>query len=72
MNRRNFVHAVGCVSASFAFSERLFARGARWRTFELTTRVEVLKTSGITHVWLPTALIRDTPYQKTLANNFQV
>jgi transglutaminase-like putative cysteine protease len=73
MNRRNFLHAVGCVSASFAFSksERLFAQSARWRTFELTTRVEVLKTSGTTHVWLPAALITDTPYQKTLANTFK-
>ena len=73
MNRRNFVHAVGCVSASFAFSksERLFAQRLGWRTFELTTRVEVLKTSGTTHVWLPAALISDTPYQKTLANTFK-
>jgi len=45
MNRRNFVHAVGGVSGSFAFSksERLFAQNAGWRTFELTTRGEVLK-----------------------------
>jgi hypothetical protein len=43
----------------------------RWRTFELTTRVEVLKTSGTTHVWLPTALISNTPYQKTLTNTFK-
>jgi transglutaminase-like putative cysteine protease len=42
-----------------------------WRTFEVTTRVEVLKPSGPTLVWLPAALIRDTPYQKTLANTFQ-
>ena len=73
MNRRNFVHAVGCVSASFTLSksERLFAQSVGWRTFELTTRVEVLKTSGTTHVWLPAALISDTPYQKTLANTFK-
>jgi len=72
MNRRNFVHAVGCVSARFAFSksERLFAQSAGWRAFEVTTRVEVLKPSGTTRVWLPAALISGTPYQKTLANTF--
>ena len=38
--------------------------------FEVTTRVEVLKPSGTTRVWLPAALIGETPYQKTLANRF--
>jgi len=38
--------------------------------FEVTTRVELLKPSGVTHIWLPAALIRDTPYQKTLSNRF--
>ena len=47
------------------------APSAGWRTFEVTTRVEVLKTSGVTRVWLPAALARRTPYQKTLANTFQ-
>jgi transglutaminase-like putative cysteine protease len=41
-----------------------------WRTFEVTTRVEVLKTSGATRVWLPAALIGQTPFQKTLSNKF--
>ena len=41
-----------------------------WRTFEVTTRVEVLKPIGPTHIWLPAALIRDTPFQKTLSNEF--
>src|SRR5262249_30867176 len=35
-----------------------------------TTRVEVLQPSGVTHIWLPAALIRDTPYQRTLSNKF--
>ena len=73
MKRRDFLRAAGFVSASFASSkpERLFAGSVGWRTFEVTTRVEVLKPSGTTRVWLPAALIGDTPYQKTLANTFQ-
>jgi transglutaminase-like putative cysteine protease len=73
MNRRDFLRAAGFVSASFVSSkpERLVAGSVSWRTFEVTTRVEVLKPSGITHVWVPAALIGDTPYQKTLANTFQ-
>ena len=38
--------------------------------FDVTTRVEVLKYSGTTRVWVPAALIRPTAFQKTLANTF--
>jgi transglutaminase-like putative cysteine protease len=41
-----------------------------WRTYEVITRVEVLKPSGTTRIWLPAALIGQTPFQKTLANTF--
>jgi transglutaminase-like putative cysteine protease len=43
---------------------------AGWRTFEVITRVEVLKPSGPTRVWLPAALLGETPFQRTLANDF--
>jgi len=75
MNRRDFLRSAGVVSASFALprARRLFAQGipsGRWRSFEVTTRVEVLKPSGATLVWLPAPLIRETPYQKTLSSRF--
>ena len=68
MNRRAFLHTAGSLSAGFAFSKRGFAEGAVWRTFEVKTRVEVRKPSGPTRVWLPAALLTETPYQRTLAN----
>lgn len=73
MKRRDFLRAIGCAPASFALSipKGLSARNAAWRTFEVTTRVEVLKPSGTTRVWVPAALIQDAPFQKTLANTFQ-
>jgi transglutaminase-like putative cysteine protease len=75
MNRRDFLRSAGVVSASLAFSraENLFAEApvsAPWRNFEVTTRVEVLKPSGVTRIWLPTALLSRTPFQKTLSNRF--
>src|SRR5580704_9864988 len=75
MNRRYFLRSAGAVSACFAFSKRapLFAEDApssSWRTFEVTTRVEVLKPSGTTRIWVPAALIMQTPFQKTLSNVF--
>jgi len=75
MNRRTFLKSAGVVSAGLALpsTRRLFAVSeapAGWRAFEVTTRVEVLRYSGTSLVWLPTALLRDTPYQRTTSNDF--
>lgn len=75
MKRRDFLKSAGVVSAGLAFpkAERLFAEGASseaWRTFEVTTRVEVLQPFGVTRIWVPAALMTQTPFQKTLANSF--
>ena len=74
MNRRAFLRSTSAVCAGLAFTKStpLFADASSpgWRTFEVVTRVEVLKPNGVTHIWLPAALIRETPYQKTLSNRF--
>ncbi len=75
MNRRNFLQSGGIVSVSLAFAKagRSLSQvtpADRWRTFQVTTRVEVLKPSGTTRIWVPAALISETPFQKTLANTF--
>ena len=66
MKRRRFLGGL-----VFATAERLAARNAGWRTFEVTTQVEVLNPSGTTRVWLPAALQSNTPYQRTLANTIR-
>jgi transglutaminase-like putative cysteine protease len=76
MDRRSFLKTAGAVSATFALPKtaRLFALdqpSSGWRTFEATTRVEVLKPVGTTYVWLPAAILRETPFQKTLGNEFK-
>jgi transglutaminase-like putative cysteine protease len=75
VNRRDFLRSAGVGSASLAFpiTERLLAQNASsggWRTFEVKTRAEILQSAGATRVWLPAALIRETPFQKTLSNVF--
>jgi transglutaminase-like putative cysteine protease len=75
MNRREFLRSAGIVSAGLAFSDatQMFALDAEphgWRTFEVTTRIEVLHPSGLTRIWLPAALIGYTPFQRTLSNEF--
>ena len=76
MDRREFL-----ISGSGASIATLFPKTASsfaplgvssgWRSFEVVTRIEVLKPSGPTRVWVPTALIAETPYQKKSANSFQ-
>jgi transglutaminase-like putative cysteine protease len=74
MDRRTFLQSTGAVCAGMALTKSipLFAdstqTGNGWRTFEVTTRVEVLKPNGVTHIWLPATLVRDTPFQRTHAN----
>lgn len=36
----------------------------------MTTTVSVLRPSGTTRVWLPAALVTETPYQRTLSNDY--
>jgi transglutaminase-like putative cysteine protease len=75
MNRRDFLRSTGMVSASLVFAKagRVFAADTtvdHWRTFEVTTRAEVLKTSGATRTWLPVPLISQSSFQKTLSTTF--
>jgi len=76
MKRREFLAYTSgaALSASLFRADYAVARNPApdgWRTFEVTTSVEVLKPSGTTRVWLPAALLGTTPFQRTLANEFQ-
>lgn len=75
MNRRRFIQSTSLAFAGILVSKTDLLGGQQavseaWRSFEVTTRVEVLKPAGETRVWLPTALIQDTPFQRTSANRF--
>jgi transglutaminase-like putative cysteine protease len=76
MDRRHFLRLSGIASASIMYptlAPPAFAQstGDPWRTFEVTTQVEVLKPAGVTRVWIPTPLTQDTPFHKTLSNDFK-
>ena len=80
MNRRMFlkVSAAAAVAASQlpgpasmarAQQKEFTPRPGTWRTFELTTRVEVLQPSGVARVWLPApSVVAD--YQQSIENNW--
>jgi hypothetical protein len=38
------------------------ANEAKWRSFEVTTKIEVVDTAGVTRAWIPVPLMVDTDY----------
>jgi len=75
MRRRNFLCLMGTTAGALASARARAASASRraprdegWRTFEVTTRVDVLKPAGNTVVWLPLPLADDTPWQRSLGN----
>ena len=73
MKRRDFLYRTGMTAAGFALGgqARPLAQpeSSRWRTFEITTRVQVLQARGATRVWLPTPLA-SAPYQHTMGDTY--
>ncbi|MDB5810685.1 MAG: conserved hypothetical secreted protein, partial [Betaproteobacteria bacterium] len=79
MNRRDFIKttslllpAAAAASVLPQFSMSAFAAAAKWRVFEVVTKVEVLKPEGATRVWLPLPLVADTDYQKNLGSTWSI
>jgi transglutaminase-like putative cysteine protease len=74
MQRRDFLQSVGAITAAtlapgLARAQHLpfDPQPGTWRTFEVTTRVEVLKPAGVTRVWLPAPSVNDAG-QKVIDN----
>jgi transglutaminase-like putative cysteine protease len=69
MERRAFLKSSAAIAAAALPYQGVFAQNG-WRTYEVTTRVEILKPQGITRVWLPLPLIEDTPWQRSHGNQW--
>jgi transglutaminase-like putative cysteine protease len=76
MNRRTFLRGAaslpvaagasrvaGFVTPALAQQKEFTPRPGTWRTFEITTRVEILEASGVSRAWLPIPSVR-SDYQK--------
>lgn len=75
MNRRNLLQAIPLAGLAVAAPRTLLAQSLppgtsnAWRTFEVTTRVDLVKASGQTRVWVPLPLSQDTDYFRTLSTH---
>ncbi len=57
-------------AAPAASADRQFSpQTGNWRTFEVTTRVDIVKPQGATRVWLPIPSV-NTDWQKSLESSF--
>jgi transglutaminase-like putative cysteine protease len=78
MERREFLRSGAAVTVATAVgglprvsrAASTGSDGAKWRTFEVVTRVEVASPTGPTRVWLPMPLAVDTDYQKSLGRSW--
>lgn len=70
MNRRDFIKSGLTVSAGLAFGgiprfrDLAHANDAKWRTFEVITRLEVTEPVGAVRAWVPVPLTTPTDYFK--------
>ena len=76
MRRRSFIQAGAAATLlaplpRFALAQQLpyDPRPAGWRTFEITTRVELLKPAGASRAWVPLPSV-ESDYQKLIGNTW--
>lgn len=76
MDRRSFLGSAGA-SAVVVLTGLRKAAGqpesatAGWRTFELTTRLEITGADGVTRAWVPLPLMTDVEYQRRLGDSWK-
>ncbi len=57
------------VSIARAQQREFTPRPGAWKTYEITTRVEVIKPAGVARVWVPVPVV-DADYQKVLGSTW--
>jgi transglutaminase-like putative cysteine protease len=70
MKRREFMLSTAAASALAALPWRNALAAAGWRTFEVTTHVEVINPTGVSRTWVPLPLVLETDWQRTISNSW--
>jgi len=72
MNRRNFVKSMGASAALIAVSSRLDAAATEgpWRTFKITSEVELPADGAPARLWLPLPAAEMGEYQQGLSRTY--
>ena len=70
MDRRNFLKTTSAAAAAAALPWREAHASTDWQTYEIVTRVEVLKPRGVSQAWVPLPLAEDTPWHKAVGSSW--
>src|SRR5574341_1432067 len=71
MERRLFLKSSAAIAAASALPWRgASAAEQGWRSYEVTTRVEILKPRGVSRAWLPLPLEQETGWHRSLGNQW--
>ena len=62
-------HAAGALAQASPAQRRFNPQPGPWRTFDVTTRVDIVKPQGLTQVWLPVPTV-ESDWQVSLTSDF--
>ena len=63
MDRRHFLKTSAAAAAASGLPLRASAAIPGWRGYEITTRVEIMKPSGVSRAWIPLPSVDDDAWQ---------
>ena len=71
MDRRAFLKvSAAAASASSLPWRSALADTAEWRTYDVTTKVTILKPRGASRAWVPLPLVDDTDWHRGIGNSW--
>ena len=71
MDRRNFIKSgIALPTAAALPWANALAADAPWRTYEITTTVQVMKPNGVSRAWLPLPMMDDSSWHRSGGNEF--
>jgi transglutaminase-like putative cysteine protease len=76
MDRRDFLKAGAALSVAAALPRTAAAEAAfaptpgAWRSFQITTRVEIVKPQGVSQAWVPLPSVREPDWFRPIANEW--
>jgi transglutaminase-like putative cysteine protease len=70
MDRRDFLTTTAAAAAVSALPFKAFGAIEGWRSYEMTTRVEIMKPAGVSRAWIPLPAVDDGAWHKTLGNSW--
>ena len=75
MHRRSFLRLMAAAAPAASVGRHALlaqlSSASAWRTYEITTSIQILKPSGRTRIWLPQPLTENTRLQRVLSSTTQ-